>query len=80
MSLRGADLKPFRKTQSVRMYEQQLGAWQQQAQMALEKGVQFAVPMPQPPSEEQMKQEQAQSATQQATTLAQMVAAGNKQA
>ena len=80
MSLRGADLKPFRKPQSVRMHEQQLGAWQQQAQMALEKGVQFAVPMPQPPSEEQMKQEQAQSATQQATTLAQMVAAGNKQA
>lgn len=79
MNLRGADLKPFRKTQAERMYEQQLMAWQQQAALAADKGVQFTVPMPQPPSEQQITQEKQAAAQQSASTLAQMVAAGNKQ-
>jgi len=72
-------LKPFRKTQAERMYEQQLMAWQQQAALAADKGVQFTVPMPQPPSEQQINQEKQTAAQQSASTLAQMVAAGNKQ-
>jgi hypothetical protein len=79
MSLRGADLRPFRKTQVERMYEQQMAVWQQQAQMAIEKGAAFDVPMPTPPDENAIKQEQANTARQQASTLADMVAAGNKQ-
>lgn len=79
MSLRGADLRPFRKTQVERMYEQQMAVWQQQAQLAIEKGAAFDVPMPTPPDENAIKQEQANTARQQASTLADMVAAGNKQ-
>lgn len=79
MSLRGADLRPFRKTNVERMYEQQMAVWQQQAQMAVETGVAFDVPMPVPPDESAIQQEQATTARQQANTLAEMVAAGNKQ-
>ena len=78
MQLRGADLRPFRKPQAVIMYEQQLAVWQQQAQMALEKGVPFNAPMPQPPNEQQVQQEQVAASEQQAQTLTDMVAAGAK--
>ena len=78
MKLRGADLRPFKKPQAVIQYEQQLTMWQQQAQMALEKGVPFSSPMPQPPNEQQVKKEQVAQAEQQAQTLTQMVAAGPK--
>lgn len=78
MQLRGADLRPFRKPQAVIMYEQQLAVWQQQAQMALEKGVPFNAPMPQPPNEQQVQQEQVAASEQQAQTLTEMVAAGAK--
>ena len=43
------------------------------------RGAAFDVPMPTPPDENAIKQEQANTARQQASTLADMVAAGNKQ-
>lgn len=44
----GGDLRPFEKSQEQMAYEQAVGAWQQQAALAAEKGIQFAVPMPTP--------------------------------
>lgn len=50
MKTQGADLRPFEKSEAELQYEQQLGAWQQAAQMAAEKGTAFTTPMPQPPA------------------------------
>jgi hypothetical protein len=49
MKTRGADLKPFEKSQQQVQYEQQLQAWQQAAAQAAQKGSPFSTPMPQPP-------------------------------
>lgn len=60
MKLRGADLKPFEKPQAIRMYEQQLMAWQQAAAEAAKTGAVFSTPMPQPPNEQQLAAEAKQ--------------------
>lgn len=59
LKLRSVDLRPFKKTPEEMQYEQQMGAWQQAAAMAAEKGAPFSTPMPQPPP----KQPQPQSLT-----------------
>lgn len=46
---RGADIDQFKKSPQQLQYEQQLGAWQQAAQMAAQKGTAFSTPMPQAP-------------------------------
>lgn len=48
MKLRGADLRPFAKSPAQMQYEQQQQAWQQMGQAAIQKGVPFNTPMPQP--------------------------------
>jgi len=49
MKLRGADFTPFEKSPEQVQYEQQMGAWQQAAQYAADKGANFSTPQPQPP-------------------------------
>lgn len=49
MKTRGADLTPFEKSQEQVQYEQQMAAWQQMAQLAIQKGAEFKTPMPQRP-------------------------------
>lgn len=53
MKLRGADLTPFEKSPEQQQYEQQMGAWQQAAQYAADKGTEFSTPMPQAPPPQQ---------------------------
>lgn len=48
MSMRGANLRPFRISQNEKMYSQAMTVWQQQSQLALEKGAEFKTPMPTP--------------------------------
>lgn len=48
MKLRNADLTPFEKSPQQLAYEQALMAWQQQSQLALEKGMPFNAPQPLP--------------------------------
>lgn len=48
MAQKGVNLRPFKIPDSKRMYDQALSAWQQQAQLAAEKGMEFKVPMPDP--------------------------------
>lgn len=49
MKTRGADLSPFEKPPEQIQYEQQMGAWQQAAAMAAQKGAPFSTPMPTAP-------------------------------
>lgn len=49
MKQRGADIEDFEKPPEQVQYEQALGAWQQAAAMAAQKGTDFSTPMPQPP-------------------------------
>jgi len=49
MKTQGADLRPFEKSKEQLQYEQQMGAWQEAAKLAAEKGTEFSTPMPQPP-------------------------------
>ena len=53
MKQRGVDLKPFEKTPEQIQYEQALGAWQQAAALAAQKGTEFKTPMPQAPQQQQ---------------------------
>lgn len=76
MQLRGADLRPFKLTKAEIDYNNQMAVWQQQAQLAAERGAPFDAPMPKPPNEEQLKQDKQQQLNMQQSTLAQMVAAG----
>lgn len=76
MQLRGADLRPFKLSKAEVDYNNQMAVWQQQAQLAAERGTAFNAPMPQPPSEDQLQQEKQQQANIQQSTLADMVAAG----
>lgn len=62
MQLRGADLSPFEKTDVENQYDQQLAAWQQAAMLAAQKGAAFSTPMPQPPQQQQIQQEEARKA------------------
>lgn len=48
MKQRGAEIDDFRKSKAELMYEQAMGQWQQLAQMAMEKGMQFSTPQPKP--------------------------------
>lgn len=48
MKTRHVDLKPFEKSKQQIAYEQALGAWQQLAQLALQKGTDFKQPQPIP--------------------------------
>lgn len=68
MKTQGADLRPFEKSDEQLAYEQAMSAWQQQAQLALEKGAEFNTPQPKPqdygynpnPNNPQQQQEQQQ--------------------
>jgi hypothetical protein len=57
---RHVDLRPFKKSRIELQYEQQMAVWQQQAQFAAEKGAPFSTPMPTPPQEQQIQQENEQ--------------------
>jgi hypothetical protein len=46
---RGANIAQFKKSPQQMQYEQQMGAWQQAAALAAQKGTAFSTPMPQPP-------------------------------
>lgn len=74
MKIKGADLKPFEKSQLQMQYEQQLGAWQQAAAEAAKQGAPFSSPQPQPSPELQQEMQQKQQTggvvTQQATQQA----------
>lgn len=48
MKMRGADLKPFQKSQSQIEYENAVQQWQQMAAIAAQQGQQFAAPQPTP--------------------------------
>ena len=48
MKTQGADLRPFEKSPEQLAFEQAMGAWQEQARLALEKGVEFTSPQPKP--------------------------------
>jgi len=48
MKTENADLTPFEKSQPQQAYEQALGAWNQIAQLAMQKGVEFKQPQPLP--------------------------------
>lgn len=48
MKTQGADLRPFERSPQQAAYEQALNAWQQMAQLALEKGRDFKQPQPKP--------------------------------
>lgn len=68
MSQQDVDLTPFEKPPAQVQYEQALGAWQQAAQMAAQKGSAFNTPMPQSPAQQAATQQQAaQGAAQPAT-------------
>ena len=58
MKTQGLDLTPFEKSQEQMMYEQQLQAWTQAAQMAAKAGQEFKTPQPQP--SQQLQQEMQQ--------------------
>lgn len=53
MKLRGADLTEFEKPPEQVQYEQALGAWQQAAALAAQKGADFSTPMPTAPQPQQ---------------------------
>ena len=63
MKLKQVDLKPFEKSQEQIQYEQQLGAWQQMASLAIQKGTAFNTPMPQPPPPKQNTEPSQRSKT-----------------
>lgn len=48
MKMRGADLRPFEKSQLQLQYEQQIQQWQMAAQNAAKTGAAFSSPQPQP--------------------------------
>lgn len=61
MSVRGADLTPFKKSPAQVQYEQQLQAWQQAAALAAQKGTPFSSPQPQPSAQLQQEMQAKQS-------------------
>lgn len=65
MKTQGADLRPFEKSREQLQYEQQMGAWQEAAKLAAEKGTEFSTPMPQPPPPAEGSPEAQQAAAQQ---------------
>jgi hypothetical protein len=75
---RHVDLRPFKKSQAERQYEQQLGAWQQAAMQAAEKGAPFSAPMPVPPTQQQLQQDDEMTAKMQQLPLMQQVLAATQ--
>ena len=53
MKTQGADLKAFEKSPEQQAYEQALGAWQNMAQLAIEKGKEVDAVLPPQPLPEQ---------------------------
>lgn len=70
MSQRGVNLRPFRYSKEELQFQQAMGAWQQAAQMAAEKGTEFNAPQPKP-SDYGVQQTQQQAPAEQAAPPAQ---------
>jgi len=60
MKTQGLDLTPFAKSQEQIVFEQQMQAWQQAAELAAKQGVPFNTPQPQPSPQLQQQMQQKQ--------------------